>query len=67
MTIEKILRYIFHTPLNTNKTILTEMLEDLIISHGGSLDGSTPDNPGEDIIYDGGMEAWGVANENNYR
>lgn len=56
MTIEKILRYIFHTPLNTNRAILTEMLEDLIISHGGSLDGSTPDNPEEDIIYDGGME-----------
>lgn len=61
MTIEKILQYVFHTPLNTNRAILIEMLEDLIISHGGSLDGSgdsgdTPDD-NKDVIYDGGMEA----------
>lgn len=57
MTIDKILHYIFHTPYNTNKDILIEMLEKLIISHGGSIDGPVgPDIPSIDLIYDGGVE-----------
>lgn len=56
MTIEKIIKYILHTPHNTNKAILREMLEQLILEHGGSL----PDHPGgddhKDVVYDGGVE-----------
>lgn len=56
MTIEKIINYILHTPHNTNKAILREMLEQLILKHGGTL----PDYPGgddsDDVIYDGGVE-----------
>ena len=37
MTINKIIEYILHTPLNTNRTILVEMLKELILTHGGSL------------------------------
>ena len=57
MTIEKIIYYVLHTPFNTNRAILTEMLENLILSHGGTLDGpGGSDNPNKDVIYDGGME-----------
>lgn len=57
MNIRQIIEYIFHTPLNTNKAILTDMLEQLILSHGGSLD-PNPDQPEtpDSIIYDGGVE-----------
>lgn len=61
MTIQQIIDYVFFTPFNTNKAILIEMLENLIIDHGGSLDGDQPDIPGGDgnnnVIYDGGIEA----------
>lgn len=57
MSIEKIICYVLHTPYNTNKAILKSMLKDLILSHGGTLDGSEdPDDPNKDVIYDGGME-----------
>ena len=57
MTIDRIVKYVKHTPHNTNEVILIEMLKRLIVSHGGSLDGpDTPDQPAEHIIYDGGME-----------
>lgn len=60
MTIEKIVYYVLHTPFNTNRAILTEMLKDLILSHGGTLDGpgdpGGSDDPNKDVIYDGGME-----------
>lgn len=56
MTIEQICKYIFHTPENTNKAILVEMLQQLIISHGGSLDGGSIAPEGTYIIYDGGIE-----------
>ena len=57
MTIQRIVDYVMHTPYNTNKAILISMLKDLIIDHGGSLDGTGggPDGSG-DIIYDGGIE-----------
>lgn len=59
MTIEKIIRYVQHTPLNTNRAILERMLMDLILSHGGSLspdEPGGPDIPGKDVVYDGGIE-----------
>jgi hypothetical protein len=57
MTIEKIVYYVLHTPFNTNRAILTEMLKDLILSHGGTLDGPDgPDGPNKDVVYDGGVE-----------
>lgn len=57
MKIEQIVDYVFHTPMNTNKAILIEMLEDLILAHGGTLDGADqPDTGSKDIIYDGGIE-----------
>ena len=58
MTIDKIIQYVLHTPFNTNRAILTSMLEQLILDHGGSLNGSgsTPDDSNKDIIYDGGVE-----------
>lgn len=59
MTIEKIIRYVQHTPLNTNRAILEHMLMDLILSHGGSLNPDEPggpDIPEKDIVYDGGIE-----------
>ena len=54
MTIEKVIKYILHTPHNTNRAILQEMLEQLILEHGGRL----PDQPvtPESVIYDGGVE-----------
>lgn len=57
MTIERVISYVLHTPHNTNRAILTSILEQLILSHGGSLDG--PIGPGQDtdhIVYDGGKE-----------
>lgn len=48
MTIEKIVDYVLHTPLNTNKAILIAMLKELIATNGGESD--------SDIIYDGGTE-----------
>ena len=36
MTIEKIVWYVQHTPHNTNRAVLEQMLKDLIISHGDS-------------------------------
>ena len=61
MEINKVVDYVLHTPFNTNKAILIGMLEQLITSHGGSLDEEPeipdiPDVPGKEIIYDGGME-----------
>lgn len=58
MNIDRVVEYIFHTPLNTNKAILIGMLEQLILSHGGSLEPNPdmPDIPGNEIIYDGGIE-----------
>lgn len=55
MTIDKVVKYVTYTPYNTNKNILIPMLQQLILDHGGSLDGDTPDVP-EDVIYDGGIE-----------
>lgn len=49
VTIDEIIDYIFHTPYNTNKKILREMLEDLVVSSGGEV-------PEDHIIYDGGAE-----------
>lgn len=59
MTIEKIVEYILHTPYNTNRAILEEMLKALILAYGGSLspdEPGDPDAPGKDVIYDGGVE-----------
>lgn len=56
MTIEKIVWYVQHTPHNTNRAVLEQMLKDLILSHGGHLDPDGPDVPGKDVIYDGGFE-----------
>ena len=56
MTINKIIEYILHTPLNTNRAILVEMLKELILTHGGSLTPQEPDNPNIDVVYDGGIE-----------
>jgi hypothetical protein len=58
MTIDKIVEYVLHTPLNTNKAILISMLKELIITNGGTVNPDNPDEPGTsgDIIYDGGME-----------
>ena len=57
MTIENTIRYILHTPYNTNRAILTSMLREMILYYGGNPDepGSS-DGPNKDIIYDGGME-----------
>ena len=55
MTIDKVIEYIFHTPENINKAILIQMMKQLIVSHGGTLDG--PDAPDDKhVIYDGGIE-----------
>ena len=53
MTIEQVIEYILHTPYNTNRAILKEMLEQLILTNGGVVD---PDAPNKDIVYDGGIE-----------
>ena len=56
MTKDKIVDYVLHTPINTNKAILYAMLDELIEEHGGG-GGDVPDIPGGDIIviYDGGL------------
>lgn len=56
MTIEDIVEYVLHTPFNTNRAILTSMLEQLILDHNGTLTPGDPDTPGKDVIYDGGLE-----------
>lgn len=56
MTIEKIVWYVQHTPHNTNRAVLEQMLRDLILSHGGTLGPDDPDVPSKDVIYDGGIE-----------
>lgn len=56
MTIEKIVEYVLHTPHNTNKAILTEMLKRLILYYGGSIPGEGPEGDRE-VIYDGGVES----------
>ena len=56
MTIKKIVEYILHTPHNTNRAILEQMLRQLIIEHGGSVSPDEPTDPDIDIIYDGGIE-----------
>ena len=56
MTIDKIVEYVLHTPFNTNRAILEGLLEQLILSYGGSLSPEEPDAPGVDVIYDGGVE-----------
>lgn len=53
MTIDRVVNYVLHTPFNTNKKILIEMLEQLIADNGSSEE---PDTPSGDIIYDGGLE-----------
>lgn len=52
MTIDEIIEYVLETPFNTNKAILTAMLEEL--QNGSSDDPSDPDVP-KDIIYEGGV------------
>lgn len=59
MTIEKVIKYILHTPYNTNCAILTSILKQLIVSYGGNPDGPVgpgPDTPDKDVIYYGGVE-----------
>lgn len=58
MTIENIIKYIFYTPHNTNRAILTSMLREMILYYGGNPDepGGGSGDPNKDIIYDGGME-----------
>lgn len=57
MTIENIIKYVLHTPHNTNRAILTSMLRDMILYYGGNPDiPEGPDEPNKDVIYDGGME-----------
>lgn len=54
MTIEQIVEYVLLTPKNTNRIILTQMLEQLIQNNQGP---STPMEPDvERVIYDGGLE-----------
>lgn len=55
MTIETIVHYVLHTPHNTNRAILVEMLEELLRENGGSGSGGGPGTPGS-IVYDGGVE-----------
>lgn len=65
MTIEKIVEYVLHTPHNTNKAILIEMLKSLIRDCGTQNNPNIPDVPGDAggpeyvdpyCIYDGGVE-----------
>lgn len=57
MTIEKIIKYVLHTPYNTNRAILTSMLREMILYYGGNPDSPIgPEEPDKEIIYDGGME-----------
>ena len=57
MTIENIIKYVLHTPHNTNRAILTSMLKEMILYYGGNPDNPDgPDGPNKDVIYDGGIE-----------
>ena len=57
MTIENIIKYVLHTPYNTNRAILTSMLKEMILYYGGNPDKPDgPDEPNKDVNYDGGME-----------
>lgn len=59
MTIEKVIKYVLHTPYNTNRAILSSILKQLIISYGGNPDGPVkpgPDISDKDVVYDGGVE-----------
>lgn len=49
MTVDEIVEYVLKTPLNTNRAILTSMLEEL----KGSSDPVYPEDV--IIIYDGGL------------
>lgn len=59
MTIDNIIYYVTHTPHNTNKAILNEMLIELILTYGGRVneDGEPGVQPNK-IIYDGGIEKY---------
>lgn len=58
MTIENIIKYVLHTPYNTNWAILTSMLREMILYYGGNPDKpGEPGGPSKNIVYDGGMEA----------
>lgn len=63
MTIERVVRYVLHTPHNTNKAILIAMLEDLIRTNGGTVN---PDPGEDDFIYDGGVEVEGGSSGGDY-
>lgn len=65
MTIEKIVRYVLHTPHNTNKAILIAMLEELIRTNGGTVN-PDPDPGDDDFIYDGGVEGEGGSTGGDY-
>lgn len=54
MTIEQIVDYVMHTPYNTNRAVLTQMLKALVNQTEGGDDGGE-EGPDE-IIYDGGEE-----------
>jgi hypothetical protein len=62
MTIQKIVHYVLHTPHNTNKAILIAMLEELIRTNGGTVN----PEPGDDFIYDGGIENEGSSPGRDY-
>lgn len=57
MTIEKIVEYVLHTPHNTNKAILIDMLKRLITYYGGSIPGGDSPEGDREVIYDGGVES----------
>ena len=58
MNIDKIISYIFYTPYNINRTILEQMLKEMISYYGGNPDFPDENIPGIDkIVYDGGIEA----------
>lgn len=57
MTIKKIMDYILYTPYNINKMILAQMLKELILEHGGTLQPDAPIPPEQNtVVYDGGLE-----------
>lgn len=58
MTIEQVISYVLHTPHNTNKTILRQILMQMIKTYGSNPElPEDPNLPAENIIYDGGVEA----------
>lgn len=62
MTIEQVIQYVIHTPYNTNRAILDQMLKNMIVYYGGNPNtpGEGPDGPdipGKDVVYDGGLES----------